>query len=177
MRLKTRLLLSFVLLALVPIAVVVPKARAELRRTLERELEQRMRSAETATRADLVQRTRDVRETMDRLSDSDAMERFVKEIHAHLTPSRLSSAAEQLIRIRLLSVLSVFDEKGMTILSGHLPARRGDPDPDLFTITRLNDPEPKVVLVEVRGDAGLKRMPALVTARLVEYGELKLWVV
>src|SRR5262245_63235279 len=102
MRLKTRLLLSFVLLALVPIAIVVPKARLELRRTLERELEQRMRSAETATRADILQRTRDVRETMDSLSDSDAMERVAKDLHAHITPSRLSSVAERLIRTRLL---------------------------------------------------------------------------
>ncbi|HYV49124.1 MAG TPA: ATP-binding protein [Myxococcaceae bacterium] len=177
MRLKTRLLLSFVLLALVPIAIVVPTARAQLRSTLERELEQRMQAAETATNADIVQRRRDVRETMDRLSDSEAMERFVKEFHANLTPSRLSATAQQLIRIRLLSVLSVLDEKGVTVLSGHLPARRGDPDPDLFAVTKLQDPEPQVVLVEVRGDAGLQKMPALVTARPVEYGALKLWVV
>jgi len=177
MRLKTRLLLSFVLLALVPIAVVVPTTRARLRGTLEQELEQRMDAAEKATTADIDQRKRDVRETMDRLSDSEAMERFVKELHANLTPSRLSATAQQLIRIRLLSVLSVLDEKGVTILSGHLPARRGDPDPDLFAVTKLQTLEPQVVLVEVRGDAGLKKMPALVTARPVEYGELKLWVV
>jgi len=177
MRLKTRLLLSFVLLALVPIAIVLPEARAQLRATLEQELDKRMRSAETATVADIDQRKRDVRETMDRLSDSEAMERFAKELHANLTPSRLSATAQQLIRVRLLSVLSVLDEKGITILSGHLPARRGDPDPDLFAVTKVQDPDPKVVLVEVRGDSGLKKMPALVTARQVEYGEMKLWVV
>jgi signal transduction histidine kinase len=177
MRLKTRLLLSFVLLALVPIVVVLPEARVKLRATLEQDLKERMRAAEKATKADIEQRRSDVRETMDRLSDSEAMERFAKELHANLTPSRLSATAQQLIRIRLLSVLSVLDEKGVTVLSGHLPARRGDPDPDLFAVTKLQDPEPQVVLVEVRGDAGLKKMPALVTARPVEYGELKLWVV
>ena len=177
MRLKTRLLLAFVLLALVPIAIVVPKTRSELRKTLEGELEQRMASAEKATQADIDQRTRDVQATMDSLTDSDAMERVARDLHARITPSRLSSVAERLIRTRSLSVLSILDEKGVTLSSGHLPARMGDPDPDLFALTRITDPEPKVVLVEVRGDAGLKKMPALATARPVEYGELRLWVV
>ena len=177
MRLKTRLLLAFVLLALVPIGIVVPKARSELRLTLERELEQRMRSAETATRADIVQRSRDVREAMDSLSDSDAMERVAKDLHARIQVSRLSSVAERLIRTRLLSVLSILDEKGVTLSSGHLPGRLGDPDPGLFALTKRTAPEPAVVLVEVRGDAGLRRVPALVTARPVEYGEMHLWVV
>ncbi|HZN91481.1 MAG TPA: histidine kinase, partial [Myxococcales bacterium] len=177
MRLKTRLLLSFVVLALVPIAVVVPKARLELRKTLEQELEQRMSSAVTATRADIVQRTHDVRATMDSLTDTNEMERVARDLHARITPSRLSSVAERLIRTRSLSVLSILDEKGVTLSSGHLPARMGDPDPDLFALTRITDPEPQVVLVEVRGDAGLKKMPALATARPVEYGELRLWVV
>src|SRR5262245_56913581 len=177
MRLKTRLLLSFVVLALVPIAIVVPKARSELRHTLERELEQRMQSAETATSADISQRTRDVREVMETLSNAKEMEKVAQDLRARITPSQLSSVTKPLMSTSRLSVLSILDAKGVTLSAGHLPARMGDPDPDLFAITRVKEPEPKVALVEVRGNEGLRKMPALVTARPVEYGELKLWVV
>jgi nitrogen fixation/metabolism regulation signal transduction histidine kinase len=177
MRLKTRLLLAFVPLAIVPMVLVLPYARSELRRTLNRELEARIKAAEKATQADLQQRARDVREAMDVLSDSEAMEKVARDLHARIQPGRLSSAAERLIRSRLLSVLSILDSRGVTLSSGHLPARLGDPDPELFALTRLKDPEPKVVLVEVRAESGLRKVPALVTARPVDYGDLRLWVV
>ncbi|HVE83257.1 MAG TPA: ATP-binding protein [Myxococcales bacterium] len=176
MRLKTRLLLAFVLLALVPIAVVVPVAGSELRRTLERELEQRMRSAETATRADVAQRARDVKKTMESIANGEAMEGVAKDLHIHIRPNRLSPAARKMLCAALPKVFSILDDKGVTLLSCHLPARI-EPDPILFALTKLEDGEPVVVLVERGTTAGVRKMPAQVTARPVEYGELKLWVV
>ena len=45
MRLRTRLALAFALLALVPLAVVVPTTLTRLRDTLSRELDARMEAA------------------------------------------------------------------------------------------------------------------------------------
>lgn len=81
------------------------------------------------------------------------------------------------MKSRGLTVLSLFDSKGTTLSSGHLPARRGDPDPELFSVTQQTSPKPVPVRVSVRSDAGLRDVPALVTARPVDYGDLRLWAV
>ncbi len=74
-------------------------------------------------------------------------------------------------------MLSLFDRQGTTLSSGHLPARRGDPDPELFAVTQQKSPKPVPVRVSVRGAEGLREVPALVTARPVDYGDLRLWAV
>jgi len=81
------------------------------------------------------------------------------------------------MRSRGLSVLSLLDSRGVTLSSGHLPARLGDPDPHLFALAQLPAAEPKVAMVELSDAEGLREAPAIAVARPIDYGELRLWAV
>jgi two-component system, NtrC family, nitrogen regulation sensor histidine kinase NtrY len=176
MRLRTRLALSFAVLAVVPLVVVVPLAVHDLRGTLSAELAGRVEAGLDAARASLGRQDQDVRRSVEELTSSLALEEVARDLHAGAGP-RLAGAAERLMHSRGLSVLSLFDAEGTTVSSGHLPARIGDPDEALFALTRSGSRAPSAVLVELRGQGGLRQVPALVAARSIDYGALRLWVV
>lgn len=178
MRLRTRLALAFALLALVPLAVVVPLTLNRLRATLSRELDARMEGAATSAQEALERSAERAQRAVEELTESTAMEDLARD--AGSAPTRVIQAdtAAGLMKSRGLTVLSLFDSKGTTLSSGHLPARRGDPDPDLFAVTQQQDAsKPVPVRVSVRSAEGLRDVPALVTARPVDYGNLRLWAV
>ena len=177
MRLRTRLALAFALLAVVPLALVVPSSFASLRKILSEQLQSRVQSATTVTDTTLRELGQSTRRAIEELAQSAALEELARDIHAHAPPSRMVSTAEKLMTSRGLKVLSLLNADGVTLSSGHLPARLGDPDPALFAVAQSAGKEPVAALVEVRGEAGLRRMPALVTARSLDYGELRIWVV
>lgn len=177
MRLRTRLALIFALLALVPLAVVVPLTVSRLRTTLSGELSARMEGATTSAEEVLERSAASARRAVEELVKSPAMEDLAREAHERPTRVIQASTAESLMKSRGLTVLSLFDAAGTTLSSGHLPARRGDPDPALFAVTKQKSPEPVPVRVNVRTDAGLRELPALVTARPVDSGSTRLWVV
>lgn len=177
MRLRTRLALAFALLALVPLAVVVPLTLNRLRSTLSRELDARMEGATTAAQEALERSAERARRAVEELVESTAMEDLARESRESPTRAIQADTAEGLMKSRGLTVLSLFDRQGTTLSSGHLPARRGDPDPELFAVTKQKSPKPVPVRVSVRGDEGLRDVPALVTARPVDYGDLRLWAV
>lgn len=177
MRLRTRLALAFALLALVPLAVVVPLTVGRLRTTLSRELSARMQGATTSAQEALERSATGARRAVEELVDSPAMEDLAREARERPTRAIQAGTAEALMKSRGLTVLSLFDGNGTTLSSGHLPARRGDPDPALFAVTKERSPKPVPVRVNVRTDAGLRELPALVTARPVDYGDLRLWAV
>ncbi|WP_163998596.1 ATP-binding protein [Pyxidicoccus caerfyrddinensis] len=177
MRLRTRLALAFTLLAVVPLAVVVPPTLTRLRDTLSRELDARMEAAITSAQESLERSGANARRAVEELVDSPAMEDLAREARESPTRAIQAGTAEGLMRSRGLTVLALFDRGGTVLSSGHLPARRGDPDPALFDVTREKSPKPVPVRVEVRTPSGLRQLPALVTARPVDYGDLRLWAV
>ncbi|MCY1021265.1 ATP-binding protein [Pyxidicoccus sp. MSG2] len=177
MRLRTRLALAFTLLAVVPLAVVVPPTRTRLRDTLSRELDARMAAAITSAQESLERSGANARRAVEELVDSPAMEDLAREARESPTRAIQAGTAEGLMRSRGLTVLALFDRGGTVLSSGHLPARRGDPDPALFAVTQEKSPKPVPVRVEVRTPSGLRQLPALVTARPVDYGDLRLWAV
>lgn len=177
MRLRTRLALAFTLLAVVPLAVVVPPTLARLRVTLSRELDARMEAAMTSAQESLERSGTNARRAVEELVDSPAMEDLAREARESPTRAIQAGTAEGLMKSRGLTVLTLFDRGGTVLSSGHLPARRGDPDPALFAVTREKSPKPVPVRVEVRTPSGLRPLPALVTARPVDYGDVRLWAV
>ncbi|HLL01502.1 MAG TPA: ATP-binding protein [Myxococcaceae bacterium] len=177
MRLRTRLALAFAVLGLVPLTVVVPVTVNRLRSTLSRELETRMEGATTSAQESLERSGERARRAVEELVESTAMEDLARDAHERPTRAIQADTAEGLMRTRGLTVLSLFDKQGTTLSSGHLPARRGDPDPALFAVTQQKSPKPVTVRVSVRGAEGLREVPALVTARPVDYGDLRLWAV
>ncbi len=177
MRLRTRLALAFALLALVPLAVMVPFTLTRLRATLSRGLDARMESALLSGQEAIDRTAATARRAVEELVESPALEDLARE--ARESPARAIRAdtARPLMKSRGLTVLTIFDRQGTTLSSGQLPARRGDPDPALFAVTKLKTPEPVPVKVSVRDNQGLREVPALVTARPVDYGDSRLWVV
>jgi two-component system nitrogen regulation sensor histidine kinase NtrY len=177
MRLRTRLALAFAVLGLVPLTVVVPLTVNRLRTTLSRELETRMEGATSSAQESLDRSSELARRAVEELVESTAMEDLARDAHERPTRAIQADTAEGLMRTRGLTVLSLFDKQGTTLSSGHLPARRGDPDPELFAVTQQKSSKPVTVRVSVRGAEGLREVPALVTARPVDYGDLRLWAV
>jgi two-component system, NtrC family, nitrogen regulation sensor histidine kinase NtrY len=177
MRLRTRLALAFALLAVVPLALVVPRAIGEVRDILLKDLESRLDSARTVAEIVAREAGRDSLRAVEEIAGSAALEDFARELNAQGPSNQRLGAAERLMRERSLSVLSLFDADGKTLSSGHLPARVGDPDPALFAATQHGTQEALPVLVELRGEAGVQRLPALVAARPFDYGEQRIWVV
>src|SRR5262249_23110521 len=141
MRLRVRLALAFALLAVVPLALVVPVALSNLRATLSRGLDARIKSAEAAARASLARNAQTARTAVVELADSIALEEFARDLQAGGSASRRAFAA-RLMKGRGLSVLSIFDQEGLTLSSGHLPAMLGDPDESLFAVTRQQASDP-----------------------------------
>lgn len=178
MRLRTRLALLFSLLAVVPLVLVLPLAVRNVRTTLSGELEQRIVGALAAAEAVLDGRRRDAQAALTELAQSEAMAEVVQDLEEGAPPARLARVAERLMESRSLTVLSLFDARGRTISSGHLPARVGDPDPLLYALTRETDPKPRPALVELRSERGVRQHPALVTARRASgTGPLRVWLV
>ncbi|RKH05982.1 HAMP domain-containing protein [Corallococcus sp. CA053C] len=177
MRLRTRLAFAFALLALVPLAVVVPLTLTRLRETLSRELDARMTAATASAQESLERSASNARRAVEELVESPAMEDLVREARDRPMRAIQAGTAEGLMKSRGLTVLTLFDRNGTVLSSGHLPARRGDPDAVLFSVTKERSPRPVPVRVDVRGDAGLRQVLALVTARPVDYGDVRLWAV
>ena len=177
MRLRTRLALAFALLAVVPLVLVVPPTIAKVSADFSKALEVRLKSAADTADLVLADLRRSARAAVEDILAGAALEDFARELRAqeHL-PQRLA-AAERLMHSRGLSVLSLLDEKGLTLSSGHLPARVGDPDPVLFAAAQSGASDAVPALVEVRDESGVHHLPALVVGRAFDYGELRLWVV
>ncbi len=177
MRLRTTLGLAFVSLSALQVAAVVPLALRNLNQTLSRQLESRIDGVEAAARAALERSGSETSRAMDELAGSDAFEKVARDLRQEPAPPALAGAARALMQPRGLNVLSLFDEKGRTLSSGHLPARLGDPDEALFAATRGRPGALTPVQVELRDEAGLTRVPALVTARALDYGDRRIWAV
>ncbi|MFZ5471355.1 MAG: ATP-binding protein [Myxococcota bacterium] len=176
MRLRTTLALAFVALSVLQVAAVAPFALKNLSSLLLRQQDTRIEGVMSSVQAALQRTSADARRAMDELASSEALEKVARDLRKDPPPPHLASVAESLMRPRGLSVLSLFDEQGRTLSSGHLPARLGDPDEQLFSTTSAGgDLVP--VMVELRNAAGLRRAPALVSARAVEYGDKKVWAV
>lgn len=124
MRLRTRLALAFALLALVPLAVVVPPTLTRLRDTLSRELDARMEAATASAQESLERSSATARRAVEELVDSTSMEDLAREARDRPTRAIQAGTAEALMKSRGLSVLALFDREGRVLSSGHLPARR-----------------------------------------------------
>jgi signal transduction histidine kinase len=177
MRLRTRLALAFASLAVVPLLLAVPPAISQVRSILSKDLESRLNGARTVAESVVREAGRDAVRAVEDIAGSLALEDFARELRGQGLSNQRLAAAERLMNGHRLSVLSLFDAEGKTLSSGHLPARVGDPDPALFAATQNGTQEALLVLVELRGEAGVHRAPALVAARPFDYGELRIWVV
>lgn len=179
MRLRTTLALAFLALSLVQVATVVPFALRNLSALLTGQETQRLDRVMLAVEATAQRRRDDAKAAMDELSQSPELEDVAKDADPkHLPPpASLTTAAARLMVPRGLQVLSLLDASGRTLSSGHLPALLGDVDEPLLQVTKLPTGTLQPVLVELSDASGLRKAPALVTARPVDYGDVRLWAV
>lgn len=177
LRLRTRLALAFALIAVAPLAVLVPWSSAHLRGALQAELDARMAHAVETAQAALDQRDQELKRAVEALAQSAALEQVAQQVHRGGDLTGVAPLAERLMGASGLSVLALLDDQGRTLSSGHLPARVGDRDPALLAIAHAATPVVHFAQVEVQAPSGLARVPAKLYAAPVDYGELRLWVV
>lgn len=177
MRLRNQLALTVLLLSLAQVAAVVPITLRNLRQLLETQETQRLNRVMLTADAVVKRRAADTRHAMEELAQSAELEAVSKEAVKVPPPPTLTTAAATLMVPRGLEVLSLLDPLGRTLSSGHLPARIGDLDETLFEVTKTEPDRVRTVLVELSDEAGLHRVPALVSARPVDYGDTRLWAV
>jgi signal transduction histidine kinase len=178
-RLRTTLALLFLALSLVQFSTVVPLALRNLSALLKGQERQRLDRMMLAVEETAQRRRKEAKAAMDELYQSRELEDVARDADPkHLPPPpSLTTAASRLMVPRGLQVLSLLDSDGRTLSSGHLPAKLGDIDEPLFQVTKTRAAELMVVMVELSDASGLRKAPALVTARLVDYGESHLWAV
>ncbi|MER2566357.1 MAG: ATP-binding protein [Myxococcaceae bacterium] len=177
MRLRWTIALAFIALALLQVAVVVPLALRNLSRLLTTQQEARVDQMMVAVDAEAARLRDDVRAAMDELAQSQALEDVAKDAARVPPPPHVTTAAATLMRPRNLDVLALLDDEGRTLSSGHLPARLGEPDDPLFSVTKLAAKQVFPRQVELSSTAGLVQAPALVTARAIDYGDRRVWAV
>jgi signal transduction histidine kinase len=176
-RLRWTLALAFVALAALQVAVVVPVALRNLSALLARQQESRIAQLMLAVDAETQRFEADVRRAMDELEKSQALEDVARDAAKVPPPPHVTTAASQLMTPRGLDVLALLDDEGRTLSSGHLPARLGEPGDPLFAVTKQPARTVVAANVELSGPSGLVTAPAVVTARAVDYGDRRVWVV
>ncbi len=179
MRLRTTLSLAFLALSLVQVATVVPFALRNLTALLTGQERQRLDRVMLAAEATAQRKQADTKAAMDELAQSRELEDVARDADPkHLPPpASLTTAAARLMVPRGLQVLSLLDSTGRTLSSGHLPAHLGDIDDTLLEVTKQAPASLVPVMVELSDASGLRKAPALVTARPVDYGDARLWAV
>lgn len=177
MRLRWTLALAFIALAALQVAVVVPLALRNLSALLERQQQTHVERLMVAVEAELQRVRTDVGRAMDELERSQALEDAARDAAREPPPPSVTQVAAQLMTPRGLDILALLDESGRTLSSGHLAARLGEPDDPLFAATRAPTDAVTPTEVQLSGPDGLVSAPALVTARAVDYGERRVWVV
>jgi two-component system, NtrC family, nitrogen regulation sensor histidine kinase NtrY len=176
MRLRTTLIAAFLALAGLQV-VAMFLALGHLNSLLVQQQDRRIDASLKSANRFVERLTADVDRSMNELAQSDELERIAAQAHQGRA---IADAAESLMPPRGLSVLSIFDDKGVTLSSGHLKARLGDKDATLFAAAeafKAGNKAPRAVAVELRSEAGLSTMPAVVAARPVDYGDRRLWLV
>jgi signal transduction histidine kinase len=176
-RLRWILALAFAALSLVQLAVVVPLALRSLSALLAAQHEARVDQLMVAVDAERARLEAEVQRTMDELAQSQALEDVARDAALAPAPAHVTTAAEALMTPRGLEVLALLDEQGRTLSSGHLPARLGEPDDPLFAATRPPARQVRCLRVALSAPEGLVDVPALVSARPVDYGERRVWIV
>jgi len=164
MRLRTLLLLSFALLALLPLAVTVPFASRRIEVTFTRELAARADSAARLASAELDRLRAEVDQSVSACATDPLTESVALQLESGLPPA--ADAMRGVAAGRPLTVLTLRDASGVSRSSAFLPARVGDVEPGLSAV-RPGDP-PVVVPVEVQNADGVQLRPALVAGRPVE---------
>ncbi|MFN0061541.1 MAG: sensor histidine kinase [Myxococcaceae bacterium] len=177
LRLRSRLTLAFVALALLPLAAVVPFALNALTRTLAAQQTASVEAAFTAARAEWDGQCPLIRRAMADLAQSVVVEQWARDLARGTPEGSLRDLARQLMDARGLTVLSLMDERGTTLSSGHLPARMGDPDPTLLGVTHVGRGTCVVAQLDVGTASGIQQVPAIVSAQTYSYGTLQLRLV
>src|SRR3990167_1139487 len=136
MRLRWTLALAFVALSVLQIAVVVPLALRNLSSLLSGQQEARVDQLMVTVDAEAQRLQGDVGRSMDELALSQALEDVARDAARVPAPAHVTTAATSLMTPRGLDVLALLDEHGRPLSSGHLPARLGEPDDPLFTVTK-----------------------------------------
>lgn len=177
MRLRWTLALAFAALLVVQIAVVVPLALRNLSALLATQQAARVDQLMVAAEAEEQRLEDDVRRALDELTQSPALEDAARDAARVPAPAHVTTAASALMTPRGLDVLALLDDQGRTLSSGHLPARLGEPDDPLFPVTAAPPRAVVPVRVGLSAAEGLVEVPALVSARPVDYGERRVWIV
>ncbi len=177
MRLRTTLILAFLALALLQVVVVVPFALQRLAGLLEKQQRTRVDQQMVAVDATVQRLQNDVLRALDELANQKEEDVACEAVNPS-RPENVRTAAERLMHPRGLQVLSLLDSGGVTLTSGHLPAKLREPDPTLLEVARTaKRDEVRTVMVETQGEAGLTTRPALVAARELACGDAKVWLV
>jgi nitrogen fixation/metabolism regulation signal transduction histidine kinase len=176
MRLRTRLALAFAAVAALPVLILSVPTRALLSQTLEDALEQRLDRASHAAQLSLDEASREADRAAQDLARAEPLEQLAQDTAQGLTePVQVLPLGEKLMVSRGVDVLEVLDAQGRVLTSGHLPARAGDPDPAGLALA-LQPPGPQVMRVEIRAEGGIQPVLAMVSARPIESGGARLYV-
>jgi two-component system, NtrC family, nitrogen regulation sensor histidine kinase NtrY len=167
-RLRWVLAMTFFLLSAVQLVVVVPLAFRNLNGLLRKQHEAKVAQVMQIANGERQRTEHEIERALDELQSSEALDLAIRDATLENPPPSATHAAENVMLARGLQVLTIVDATGRTVSSGHLPARFGESNDELFSVTKLKPRSVVVTNVQLSTAQGLIQVPALVSFRAIE---------
>ena len=125
MSFRAKLLVAFTAIALISVGAVAGVLAYTVRRTFERQAEERTQALVRQFQRQFSNRVREVEQRVSALASSESLQRIAIALSQNPDPAPFVNEAVELARIHQLNFLELVDHDGRIISSAHWPARFG----------------------------------------------------
>ncbi|MBW1808533.1 MAG: HAMP domain-containing protein, partial [Deltaproteobacteria bacterium] len=177
MRLGTRLILAFLAVAFIPAGAILTFTWFTVEERFQEEFQNRLDGVSEGIRANLDQIGTRIKHKVAALVDGEQVERILVElVRGSLDRSTMIPQAGKWMKAWDLDLLTILDETGTVLSSGHLPARYGSKDNETLQIVTQKPMAPVIRNVQVLRAGKIEDILAVVVAGKRRFGEAEVVV-
>ena len=172
MRLGSRLTLAFLAVALVPAGAVLALTWSTVEARFEDEFRERLQAVASGLSAEMDRVGQRMQAKVQALAETEEVERILVDmVRDNLDRRALIRTAGKWMRAWELDMLSVLDGQAAVLSCGHLPARYGGKDEELFRLASREPLKPKIRSVQVAGEGMIREHLAVVVGTSRKFNE------
>ncbi len=150
MKLGTRLILAFLVVALVPVGTLLVFSLSTVEDRFQDEFQERLDNISIGIKNNIDNIGSNLKTKVEELIQSEQVERIlIGMVKKNLERRSLIPEAAKWMKAWDLDTLSVLDGSGEVLSCGHLPARFGSKDPDLISLLQEKPNEPVLRRIQV----------------------------
>ncbi len=175
MRLGTRLTLAFLAVALIPAGAILTLTWWSVEARFEDEFQERTQGVASGLRAELDRIGQRLQDKVRALTETEEVERILVDmVRGSLDRRGLIGAAAKWMRAWDLDLLTVMDDQGVVLSSGHLPARFGHRDEELLALASQEGMHPRVQTVQMSQSGMIHERLAVVVGAVRRFNEAEI---